>query len=193
MRRAILGGTFDPPHIAHLAAGEAAYWQLGVDVVTFMPAGSPWQKRGRLVSDAHHRLEMTRLAVESVEYFDVDPVEVDREGWTYTADTLDLFPDDEIYLVLGSDAAANLPTWNRADEVLGRATVAVMGRPGTDRARIEATLGGGFVWLDTPAIELSGTELRERVAAGRSIRFLVPDLVFEYVEANRLYRNGDGR
>ena len=95
MRRAILGGTFDPPHLAHLFAGEAAYRQLEVDVVTFIPAGDPWQKAGRDVTPAHHRWAMTELAVDGIEYFEADRREVDREGWTYTIDTLTSFGEDE--------------------------------------------------------------------------------------------------
>ena len=91
VRSGLLGGTFDPPHIAHLLAGEVAYRQLGLDRVIFIPAGSPWQKAGRRVSSASHRWVMSHLAVEGVDYFEADDREVHRDGWTYTADTLDTF------------------------------------------------------------------------------------------------------
>jgi len=115
VRRGILGGTFDPPHVAHLLAGEAAFRELGLDVVTFLPAGAPWQKAGLDVSSPAHRWAMTCLAVEGVDYFEPDDREVSREGWTYTADTLDTFPPDELVAplrgcvqqgVAGSDAEA---------------------------------------------------------------------------------------
>ena len=96
MRRGILGGTFDPPHLAHLVAGEAAWRQLGLEVVTFIPAGAPWQKQGRQVTEAAHRWEMTRLAVAGVDYFEADDREILRRGPTYTVDTLAQFPDDDL-------------------------------------------------------------------------------------------------
>jgi nicotinate-nucleotide adenylyltransferase len=189
VRRGILGGTFDPPHLAHLFAGEAAYRDLGLEIVTFLPAGAPWQKAGRKVTSADDRWQMTVLAVEGVPYFEADDREVIRDGWTYTVDTLRSFPDDEdLFLVLGADAARGIPTWNQADEVLRRATIAVVPRPGVERHEVdEALLGGNVVWLNTPDVRLSGTMLRRQAKAGRSIRFLVPDAVWRYVEANEIY------
>ncbi len=189
VHRAILGGTFDPPHLAHLVAGEAAYRQLGVDVVSFMPAGSPWQKEGRAVTAARHRLVMTRLATGGVPYFETDAREVTRDGPTYTFDTLATFPGDErITLVLGADAAAGIRSWYRADDVLARCRIAVAPRPGTDRGAVEEAVGERLDWLDVPGLEISGTALRRRVAEGFSIRFLVPESVYRYVMTYRLYR-----
>ena len=181
-----MGGTFDPPHLAHLVAGEAAFRQLDLDVVTFIPAGSPWQKAGRTVTDAAHRWEMTRLAVAGVDYFAADDREIQREGWTFTIDTLGEFPDDELFLILGSDTAARLPTWRRFDEVIARAVVAVMPRPGTDRGAVDLPVDS-MSWLEAPALEVSGTRLRDIRAGGGSIRFLVPESVNAYIEANGLY------
>ena len=186
--RAILGGTFDPPHVAHLVAGEAAYRQLGVDVVTFIPAGSPWQKASEGVSAAEHRWEMTRLAVSGVDYFEADDREVRREGWTYTIDTLDSYADEDIVLVLGADAAAGLSSWVRGEEVRDRARVAVVPRPGTEPATVEEAIETPFIWLDVPLLDVSGTMLRQRVGEGGSIRFLVPEPVWEYVAKHDLYR-----
>lgn len=188
MRRGILGGTFDPPHFAHLVAGEAAYQQLGLDVVTFVPAGVPWQKAGAGVTPAEDRWEMTRLAVAGVEYFEPDDREVRRDGWTYTADTLSEFAGDECWLIVGADVAAKIPTWHRAAEVLAAARVAAMPRPGTTRAAVAAA-GVDAVWLDVPEIDLSGTMLRERRRRGHSIRFFVPEAVYRYVEEEGLYRD----
>lgn len=165
-----------------------AYRQLGLDVVLFIPAGSPWQKAGRTVSGPEHRWEMTRLATEGIEYFQADEREVHREGWTYTADTLASFdPTDEIVLILGADAACGLPTWNRAEEVLDRATLAVAPRDGTAKERVAASVGGGFVSLDMVELDISGTVIRERIAMGRSARFLVRDGVWRYMTGNGLY------
>lgn len=188
VQRGILGGTFDPPHFAHLMAGEAAYRDLGLDVVTFLPAGAPWQKAGRVASAAEHRWNMTVLAVDGVDYFEADDREVQRPGWTYTADTIGTFPEnEEITLILGADAAMGLPTWNRVDDLAARVRFAVMGRPGLENAAVEQSVELPLVWLDAPLISLSGTMLRERVAAGRSVRFLVREAVWRYIVENRLY------
>ncbi len=188
MHRGILGGTFDPPHVAHLIAGEAAFRDLGLDVVTFLPAGAPWQKAGRTVSAGEHRWAMTAAAVAGVDYFEADDRELNRAGWSYTADTLATFPGAErITLVLGADAARGLPSWERVGDVLARAEIAVMDRPGVDRSEVEAAAGRPVTWLDAPSVAISGTMLRSRAAAGRSLRFLVPDPVWRYVDEHRLY------
>lgn len=188
MRRALLGGTFDPPHIAHLVAGETAFRDLSVDVVSFLPAGAPWQKAGRVVSAPEHRWEMTRLAVGGVEYFEADPREVRRDGWTYTVDTLASYPEtDELWLVLGADAALGLPTWNSHEAVAERARVAVVPRDGITRSDVEAA-AGPVEWLDMPELRLSGTEIRRRALEGRSIRFLVREPVYEYILRHGLFR-----
>jgi nicotinate-nucleotide adenylyltransferase len=192
VRRGILGGTFDPPHVAHLFAGEVAYRRLGLDVVTFVPAGAPWQKAERDISASEHRWTMTQLAVAGVSYFEADDREVTRDGWTYTVDTLREYPDDDLFLIVGSDAAAGIPTWHRPDVLLELAQLAVVPRPGTDRSAVEAALPGGFHWLGGPELDLSSTTLRNRVAAGDTIRFLVPDLVAAYIEDHGLYSSGMG-
>jgi nicotinate-nucleotide adenylyltransferase len=187
VRRGILGGTFDPPHLAHLLAGEVTYRELGLDVVTFVPAGAPWQKADRTVSAPHHRWEMTRLAVADVGYFEADDREVQRPGWTYTAETLATFPaDEELVLILGADAAAGLPGWHRPEAVLARAELAVMPRPGVSRDRVRETVRDHH-WLDAPELPISGTQLRERRRRGETIRFLVPEPVHAYIEDCGLY------
>jgi nicotinate-nucleotide adenylyltransferase len=191
VRRGLLGGTFDPPHIAHLIAAETAYRDLGLDVVTFLPAGAPWQKAGRGVSDPRHRWEMTRLAVAGVPYFQADDREIVRDGWTYTADTVATYPDgEELVLILGADAAAGLATWERHEEVLRRVRLAVAPRPGVERRTVHA-VAGDHEWLDTPLLPVSGTQLRDMCRAGRSIRFLVRDPVFGYIEEHALYRGAE--
>ncbi|NQV07185.1 nicotinate (nicotinamide) nucleotide adenylyltransferase [bacterium] len=187
MRRAILGGTFDPPHIAHLVAAEAAHRDLAVDVVTFVPAGAPWQKAARDVSPASDRWEMTRLAVADIPHLEADDREVHRDGWTYTVDTLGTFAaDDEITLILGADAAAGIRTWHRSDEVLARARIAVVPRPGTSLDLVTDVIGDVDV-IDAPSLDISGTMIRARVGRGASIRFLVPDPVLAYIRISGLY------
>ena len=192
VRSGLLGGTFDPPHIAHLLAGEVAYRQLGLDRVIDLPAGSPWQKAARTVSPAGDRWRMTEIATAGISYFVPDDREVHRDGWTYTIDTLATFePAEEIVLILGADAARGLPSWERADDVLGRVRVAVLPRPGTERAEVEAAIGAA-TWLDMPALPVSGTMIRERFAAGSGVRFLVPDGVYGYMVEKSLYPDQAG-
>lgn len=187
MYRAIVGGTFDPPHLAHLLAGETAFMQLGVDEVLMMPAGSPWQKPAESVSAGEHRWAMTQLAAEGADFLVPDDREVRRDGWTFTADTLATFPEtDRLVLILGADAAANLPTWQRYDEVRERAEIAVVPRLHTNRAGVEA-VAGPVTWLDMPILEISGSSIRERARGGQSVRFLVRDRVYEYMVAHGLY------
>lgn len=188
VRRAVLGGTFDPPHLAHLVLAEAAYRQLGASVVEFVPAGNPWWKAGESPSPAHHRLEMVRLAVAGVSYFRVNDCEVRREGPSYMADTLGTFPArDEIFLVLGADAAGGLRGWMRWEEVVTRARMVVASRPGTAAPQVEEAIGRPPIWLDTPNLDISSEQVRRFCQAGRSIRFLVPEPVRQYVAQNRLY------
>ena len=189
VRCGLLGGTFDPPHIAHLLAGEVAYRQLGLDRVIYLPAGSPWQKADRRVSSAGDRWRMTQIATAGVTYFVPDDREVHRDGWTFTVDTLATFdPSDEIVLILGADAARGVPTWERADQVLERVRIAVLPRPGTERDEVEAAIGAA-TWLDMPALPVSGTLIRKRFAEGTGVRFLVPDGVYAYMVEKNLYKD----
>lgn len=187
VRIGILGGTFDPIHIAHLHAGECAVHQAGLDQVLFMPAGNPWQKEGVVISPGHHRLEMTRIAVDGVPGFVADPRELERDGPTYTIDTLEsLDPDDEVFIILGADAALGIHTWRRSEEVLDRATILVAPRPGTDSTMVGELLPDA-VFLDMAVLEMSGTEIRHLVASGQPFRFLVTAGVHRYIVENGLY------
>ncbi|MGA7282794.1 MAG: nicotinate-nucleotide adenylyltransferase, partial [Acidimicrobiia bacterium] len=158
MRTGILGGTFDPIHIGHLHIGETALLQVGLDRVLFMPAGEPWQKSGRPMSAAGHRLEMTRLAVEALEGFEVDDREIERAGPTYTYDTLASFPaEEELFLILGADAANGIPTWHRWADVMERARILVFPRPGVDLNANE--LSSLFLLLQAPPLDISATAI----------------------------------
>lgn len=188
VRTGILGGTFDPIHIGHLHAGEVALAQLNLDRVLFMPAGDPWQKEGRAVSSAVHRLAMTRLAVQAHRGFEVDTREIDREGSTFTIDTLESFPlDEELFLIVGSDAVAGIETWHRPEDILARVTLAIAPRPGIDiievaRAHPEAVV------LDMAPLDISSTNIRLRARLGSPYRFLVHPTVADYIEVNDVYR-----
>ncbi|MCQ3803856.1 MAG: nicotinate-nucleotide adenylyltransferase [bacterium] len=188
MRRAVLGGTFDPPHLAHLVLAEAAYRQLGVSVVELIPTGNPWWKSSPSPSAAHHRLEMVRRAAAGVPYWTVNDCEVRREGASYMVDTLQTFaPTDEIYLVLGADAAMGIRSWMRWQEVVERVRLVVAARPGTDLAKVEEAVGHAPAWLQIPRLDISSEQIRRLCRSGQSIRFLVPEPVLEYIRENRLY------
>jgi nicotinate-nucleotide adenylyltransferase len=187
VRTGILGGTFDPIHIGHLHAGETALHQAGLDQVLFIPAGDPWQKLGRRVSATEHRLEMVRLATVSVDGFRADDREATRDGLTYTVDTLATFPEaEELFLILGADAALHVPTWKRYREVLHRATVLVVPRSGTDSDAVAEILPDS-VFLDMAILEVSGSEIRAMARTGSPFRFLVSDVVHRYIVENNLY------
>jgi nicotinate-nucleotide adenylyltransferase len=187
LRRALLGGTFDPPHIGHLSVAQAAWEQLPVDVVSFMPAGEPWQKTNdRTVTPATIRCEMVEAAIEGIPYFELDRSEAERQGPTYTWDTIASFNGDDVVLVLGSDAAAGIRSWYRGDQIVETIQIAVIERPGTPRSEVEAVIPG-VRWLAMPALDISSSELREWLSEGFSGRFIVPDAVLTVIEAHDLY------
>lgn len=187
MRTGILGGTFDPIHIAHLHAGETALAQAQLDRVLFMPAGDPWQKTDRTLTPGSLRLEMVRLAVAGVDGLEVDAREVEREGPTYTIDSLASFPSDEdLFLILGADAAAGIPTWHRWEEVIARAGILVVPRLGTDMAQVAEGVPSA-VALDMAILEVSATAIRSMAASGDAYRFLVAPPVYEFIESKSLY------
>ena len=197
-RVGVFGGTFDPIHIGHLVAASEALDQLGLDEVVFVPAGRPWQKDE--YADGEDRFMMTSLAVADPARVSASRIELARRGPTYTVDTLRTLHDfwgdaTQLYFVAGADAVAKLSTWKDV-EGLGRvAELAAFPRPGTPTSAIAPADDWPRVhMLDMPAIDVSGTAIRERVAAGRSIDFLVPVEVGAYIRAHHLYASaGSGR
>ena len=186
MRLGVLGGTFDPVHIGHLVLGEAAREQLSLDSVLFVPAGMQWRKSGREIAPADHRVAMVELAVADNPAFEVSTVEVERPGPSYTADTLEELaetPDAQLFLILGKDAYGDLPNWVRPERIRELATLAVAARNGEG-----VTVEPPAVRLEMPEIGISATAIRERVAAGRSIRYMVPAAVEAYIRKHGLYR-----
>jgi nicotinate-nucleotide adenylyltransferase len=185
VRTGILGGTFDPIHIAHLHTAESALHQLRLDRLLIVPAGDPWQKSGREVTPGKHRLEMCRLATAHADRIEVDTRELERDGPTYTVETLATFPDDEeLFFILGSDSLARIETWNSWQEVLERVTLVEAPRPGTPRG---AGAAHGAVQLEMAHLEVSSTDIRTRAPAGRPYRYLVTEPVYEYIESTNLY------
>jgi nicotinate-nucleotide adenylyltransferase len=195
MNVGILGGTFDPVHNGHLLLAEQAREQLSLDEVLFIPAGDPWRKAHREITPADHRVAMLRLAVEGNDAFGISDLELTRSGPTYTADTLEALAgerlDDAFWFILGADALADLPNWREPERIVRHALLAVAPREAQEvnvAALNMPALAGRIVSFTCPRLDTSSTEIRERAAAGRSLRYLVPDAVREYIESQALYR-----
>jgi nicotinate-nucleotide adenylyltransferase len=196
VRIGILGGTFNPPHLGHLICAQEAYLQLGLDRVTLIPARIPPHKPVEDEPGPEHRLELCRLAIQGDERFEVSGVEMARHGPSYTVDTLEELhssaPEHELFLIVGGDIAAGLPNWREPERVLSLATLAIARRRGTSRDAVEGALrvlrgGERAQFFRMPRIAISSTMLRERVGAGESIRYYVPDAVVSYIDRHRLY------
>lgn len=191
-RLGIFGGTFDPPHVGHLALAECAREALRLDRVLFVPAGTPPHKAAARASAAH-RLAMVRRAVRGNPAFAVSTIETRRRGPSYTADTVAALaaahPGAELWLLMGADMYATFDAWVRPDEIAARAALAVALRPGAKapRASRAATRGRGVRWLANAEFDVSSSALRALARAGRSLRYLVPDAVARYAAAHRLY------
>lgn len=187
----MFGGTFDPPHVGHLVSAVNVRHQLDLDVVLLVVANDPWQKTGsRPVSPASDRLAMTVAAVGEVDGLEASDIELARGGVSYTADTLAELharhPDAELHLILGSDAAGGLPTWDRAEEVRALASVVVVTRPGSEEGAPPP--GWSWVRVETPRLDVSSTDLRARVSDGRPLDYLLTPAVIDCIEARGLYR-----
>lgn len=198
MKLGVLGGTFDPVHLGHMAAADAARDALSLDRVLFIPAGDPWLKAGTTISDGAHRLAMVRAAIAGHDACEASTVELDRAGPTYTEDTLEELqavygPEAHLHFILGADALRDLERWHAPAEVLARCTLVVMGRPaqgGLDLAVLDRILPGTAaraVAVDLD-VEVSATEIRRRAAAGESLTGLVPEGVERYIVEHGLYK-----
>ncbi|HZV76020.1 MAG TPA: nicotinate-nucleotide adenylyltransferase [Conexibacter sp.] len=198
MRIGILGGTFNPPHLGHLVCAQEAHEQLALDRVVLMPAGIPPHKQVAADPGAEVRYELCQLAVASDERFDVSRLELDRPGRSWTVDTLralhDLNPQDDLTFIVGGDMARSLPTWREPETVLELATLAVAERAGSEREDIRGELRAlrgatreRVRFFDMPRIDVSSSLVRERVATGRPIRYLVPEAVAGAIAAHGWY------
>ncbi len=186
-----MGGTFDPIHHGHLVAASEVQARLGLDEVVFVPTGQPWQKAGRDVTPAEHRYLMTVIATASNPRFTVSRVDIDRPGPTYTLDTLtDLHrqrPDTEMFFITGADALAQILSWRGVDQMWPLANFIGVTRPGHElsdkglpRDRVKL--------MEVPAMAISSTDVRRRVAEGQPVWYLVPDGVVQYIGKYQLYR-----
>jgi nicotinate-nucleotide adenylyltransferase len=189
-RIGIMGGTFDPIHHGHLVAASETQARFELDEVIFVPTGEPWQKSDREVSTAEDRYLMTVVATASNPRFSVSRVDIDRGGATYTVDTLrDLrakYPDDDLFFITGADAMQQILSWRQADELFTLAHFVGVTRPGYQL--VDTHLPSGSVSLiEVPAMAISSTDCRARVAVGEPVWYLVPDGVVQYISKRRLY------
>ena len=194
----ILGGTFNPPHLAHMVCASEARAQLSLDLVLLVPTGVPPHKEMEEEPGRAHRLEMCRLAADGHgDWLEVSSIEVDRDGPSYTVDTLGEInatrPGDELTFIVGGDMAWSLPSWHQPETILELAAVAVAERAGARREEVRLRLAGmrgahQIRYIDVPRLDISSSALRRRVREGRPIDYLVPDAVADYIERQGLYR-----
>ncbi len=186
----LLGGTFDPPHLAHLVLAQAALEELGLEEIWFLPSFVPPLKKGRKISSFAQRLRMVQLAIRGNPRFRVSTIEKEKKGTSYTVETLALLrkkhPGVRFYFLLGSDNLDALKKWKEPEKIFSMA-VPVFARRPNFFGKMPAWLKH-VTWLDNPRLDISSTALRADVKAGRSIRYLVPEAVERYIRKNRLYR-----
>jgi nicotinate-nucleotide adenylyltransferase len=192
----VLGSAFNPPHLGHLALAQEALWQLGLDEVVLMPTGEAPHKRIADDPGREQRAAMTRLAAADDARFSVSTLEIDREGPSYTYETLELLAgergDTELVFVMGADAAVGLESWRRPERVVELARIAVARRSGISDAEVAAAMrslgaGGRATMLEMPQFGVSSSAVRERAAAGRPLRYLVPESVARFIEEKGVY------
>ena len=198
MKIGIMGGTFDPIHLGHLATAESVRELFALDEILFIPAARPPHKRGKTVTDERHRLAMTRLATQSNKFFRVSDMELKRTGLSYTLDTMNelhkTFGDAaELFFIIGADSLADLSKWHAARELVAKCHFIATTRQGVDAdfTAVEKFFGAAanehIHRVTTPGLEISSTDLRRRVKDGRSIKYLVPEAVEEYILREGLY------
>jgi nicotinate-nucleotide adenylyltransferase len=193
----VLGSAFNPPHLGHLALAQEALWQLGLDEVVLVPTGHAPHKRIADDPGGEVRMEMTRLAAAADSRFSVSSLEVDREGPSYTYETLEALAEEradrKLVFVMGADAAVGLESWREPARVVELANLAVARREGVSEAEVAATMRSlgcedGVTMLEMPQFGVSSSAVRERAKQGRPLRYLVPDPVAEMIEAKGIYR-----
>jgi nicotinate-nucleotide adenylyltransferase len=201
-RIGILGGTFDPPHYAHLILAQHACEELHLSKVLFVPAGIPPHKHDTR-TPVKHRLKMLHLAIDNNPLFELSRVEIDRPGPHYTIDTVRIIqaqnPDDELFFIMGGDVYRDLPNWDRPQEMFKtcKLAVAVMRRPGPGSNDLRLDMHRDIIpeleeyalLLSSPLVEFSSTDIVARLSNGRSVRYMMPDPVLEYIKTHRLYKD----
>jgi nicotinate-nucleotide adenylyltransferase len=196
MRIGIYGGTFDPIHLGHLVLAEQCREQLELDEVWFVPAGDPPHKRPAPLASGRQRRDMVDFAISGHAHFLVSDIELERDGPSYTIETLtqlnQLHPGQEWWLLIGADSLKDFPTWKQPEDIVQLARVAAVNRGDArpaDAAEFTARFGERLDVVTMPGISISASDIRQRVAEGRSIRFLVPRAVEVYIQQQGLYRS----
>jgi nicotinate-nucleotide adenylyltransferase len=199
MNIGVIGGTFDPIHSAHLVIAEEARLMLKFVKVLFVPAGNPWLKTGRNITPAVYRVEMVKLAIASNPHFELSTIEVDRPGPSLSVDTVAILQRQlgtaaSLFFLVGWDSIIGLPQWKEPARLVRLCKLVAVTRPGFNRpdlTALESSVPGvtrSVVWLDIPPIDISSSDIREKVAKGLSIHGMVPDEVESYIKENKLYR-----
>lgn len=199
MKIGILGGTFDPVHTGHLIVAEEILEELQLDKVIFIPAGEPWMKADRKITPAADRITMVRLAIASNPRFELSTVEVEHPGWTYTVDTLEQLrkgveKGTKLFFLAGWDSLNTMPKWKEPNRIATMATIVTFPRPGVeepDMRSLEKSMPGlskTMIRLESPVIGISSTDIRKRLATGKSVRYLLPAEVSRYIAEKELYK-----
>ena len=195
----ILGGTFDPVHLGHLIIAEEVSSNLGLDKILFVPAGVPWMRENEGVSAGKHRLNMVDLAVKSNPHFQSSSIEIDRQGVTYTADTLETLREDldhevELSFIMGMDVLEKFHLWKSPETVVELCSLVIVNRPGNQAVDVNEVVkkypeaGAKLRIINVPRMEISSSEIRERVRQEKSLKYLVSEEVIEYIDQNNLYK-----
>lgn len=194
----LIGGTFDPIHYGHLVVAEEVRQKFGIQKVIFIPAARPPHKMGKEISEPHHRVNMTRLATASNRYFEVSTIEIERQGLSYTIDTVQeiksIYKIETVYFITGADAVLEILNWKEAEKLLNMCTFIAATRPGYNLNNLKETLKSlpGEIFkktlpLEVPALSISSSDIRQRVREGRSIKYLLPEPVEQYIKENKIY------
>lgn len=195
----IMGGTFDPIHYGHILIAAKVKKSFHLDEVVFVPSGNPPHKKERTITPAEHRLNMVKKAVAGIRGFSVSTMEIDRAGYSYALDTVNefyrLYGDDiDLYFITGADAIAEIATWHKADELMGKCRFIASARPGyqidKSHAAVEAYKDRIFLFRET-ALAVSSSEIRQRIRQGKSVTSMLPEDVEQYIKAHRLYQKED--
>ena len=192
-RIGVMGGTFDPIHHGHLVAASEVADRFHLDEVIFVPTGQPWQKEGKTISAAEDRYLMTVIATAANPRFSVSRVDIDRDGPTYTIDTLrdlrELYPDEALYFITGADVLSSIMSWHDWEEMFQLAEFVGVTRPGYELREdmLPADIQARVHLVEIPAMAISSTDCRTRAAEGRPVWYLVPDGVVQYISKNSLY------
>lgn len=195
----IMGGTFDPPHIAHMAMAECALKTFSLDKVIFVPTGRVYYKE-ESNTPPYHRLNMTRILIGGRPQFEVSEIDIKREGYTYTADTLEemhkLYEKANLFFIVGADSLNYMDKWKNPEKLFANCTVIAIGRDGFDdeenraKARVlKDEFGADIRFANMPIIDVSSSDIRDRIKSGKSVKHMIDDRLFDYIKENGLYND----